>query len=134
MADEEAFHGYEFSESFDRQFLADLYGNDSAAAEEIFGSSLLQIREELASVEEKAARGDVEGIRRTFHKIKPLFGYMGLLSIQDFVQQFEDRCRQPATLEDIQTPFENIMEIMREAISRARQEHQKLKDYNNRRA
>ncbi|MCU0381017.1 MAG: Hpt domain-containing protein [Chitinophagaceae bacterium] len=134
MGYDESFEGYEFSDSFDRQFLFDLYGDDCSAAEDIFGSSLIQIQEELASIMEKAAIGDVEGIRKTFHKIKPLFGYMGLLSIQDYVQEFEDRCRQPASMEDIRIPFENIMEIMREAIARVRQEHQKLKDFNNRRA
>jgi HPt (histidine-containing phosphotransfer) domain-containing protein len=134
MGYEESFEGYEFSESFDRQFLSDLYGTDSSAAEEIFHSSLVQIQEELVLVEGKAAVNDVEGIRRIFHKIKPLFGYMGLMAVQDYVQQFEDRCQPPASMEDVRIPYENIMEIMREAIGRIQQELQKLRDFNNRRA
>lgn len=134
MRYEESTDGYEFSASFDRQFLADLYGGDTEAAEDIFGSSITQIQEELRSVEEKAARGDVEGIRRIFHKIKPLFGYMGLLSVQDYVQEFEDRCQQPVSMQDIQIPLENIMDIVQSAISQVRQEHSKLKEFNNRRA
>jgi HPt (histidine-containing phosphotransfer) domain-containing protein len=134
MPYEESFDGYEFSAPFDRQFLTELYGGDTEAAEDIFGSSITQIQEELRSVEEKAARGDVEGIRRTFHKIKPLFGYMGLLSVQDYVQEFEDRCQQPVSILDIQIPLENIMDIVQGAVSQVRQEHSKLKEFNNRRA
>jgi HPt (histidine-containing phosphotransfer) domain-containing protein len=134
MSYEESFDGFEFSAAFDRLFLSDLYGGDTEAAEDIFGSSLLQIQEELRSVEERAVRGDVEGIRRIFHKIKPLFGYMGLLTVQDFVQEFEDRCQQPATIQDIQMPLENIVGIVQAAISQVKQEHSKLKEFNNRRA
>lgn len=134
MRYEESIDGYEFSAPFDRQFLADLYSGDTEAAEDIFGSSITQIQEELRSVEERAARGDVEGIRRIFHKIKPLFGYMGLLSVQDYVQEFEDRCQQPVSMQDIQIPLENIMDIVQGALSQVRQEHSKLKEFNNRRA
>ena len=126
--------GFEFSEAFDRQFLADLYGTDMHAAEEIFQSSLAQIRHEMAALDALVDRGDVDGIRRMFHKIKPLFGYMGLLSVQDYVQAFELRCHPPASLQDVETPLGHIREIVSDALMASGREFDRLKEFNNRRA
>jgi HPt (histidine-containing phosphotransfer) domain-containing protein len=123
-----------YSDHFDHQFLEELYAGDTEAAAEIFQSSLTQIIDELKVAEEKALAGDFAGVRKIFHKIKPLFGYMGLLSVQDFVQHFEDQCGDSVLMSDIQIPYENIKEIIREALSLVGEEHQKLSEFNNRRA
>lgn len=131
---EENQEGFEYSEKFDRHFLLELYSGDTQTAEEIFGSSINQIRMEFPLIESLAARGDVEGLRRAFHKIKPLFGYTGLLSVQDYVQEFETRCQGAVSVQDIQGAYENIMDIVREAVDGIVREHGKLKEFNNRRA
>jgi hypothetical protein len=59
---------------------------------------------------------------------------MGLLSVQDFVQQFEDQCGDSVLMSDVQTAYDNIREIIREALSVVREEHHKLNEFNNRRA
>lgn len=125
---------FEFSPDFDRQFLWDLYGDDMQAAAEIFLSSLHQAREELARLDTLQQAADVEGIRRLFHKIKPLFGYMGLLAVQDYVQAFEDRCQAPATMDEIRVPLESVRNIVHDALSTLQVEQQRLTEYNNRRA
>jgi HPt (histidine-containing phosphotransfer) domain-containing protein len=134
MFNEEDREGFEYSEKFDRHFLLELYSGDTLTAEEIFGSSISQVRMELTLIESLAVRGDVEGLRRAFHKIKPLFGYTGLLSVQDYVQEFETRCQGSVLMTDLQVAYENIMEIVRDAIEGISREHQKLMEFNNRRA
>jgi HPt (histidine-containing phosphotransfer) domain-containing protein len=134
MYEEEKDRQYMYSDHFDHQFLEELYAGDTEAAAEIFQSSLTQIIDELKLAEEKALAGDFAGVRKIFHKIKPLFGYMGLLSVQDFVQHFEDQCGDSVLMSDIQIPYENIKEIIREALSLVGEEHQKLSEFNNRRA
>jgi HPt (histidine-containing phosphotransfer) domain-containing protein len=131
---EENLEGFEYSDKFDRHFLMELYSGDTKTAEEIFGSTISQVRMELPLIESLAVRGDVEGLRRAFHKIKPLFGYTGLLSVQDYVQEFETKCQGPVSMPDIQVTYENIMEILRDAIDGIAREHQKLMEFNNRRA
>jgi HPt (histidine-containing phosphotransfer) domain-containing protein len=125
---------FEFSEAFDRQFLSDLYGIDLHAAEEIFQSSLAQIRQEMTALDGIVARGDVDAVRRMFHKIKPLFGYMGLLSVQDYVHAFELRCHPPASMQDIEIPLAHIREIVADALVATGREYDRLKEFNNRRA
>jgi hypothetical protein len=134
MYEEEKDNQYVFSDHFDRQFLEDLYAGDTEAAAEVFQASLVQIVDEMKLADEKAVEGDVIGVRKIYHKIKPLFGYMGLLSVQDFVQHFEDQCIDSVHMTDIQIAYENIKEIIRGSLSLAREEHHKLNEYNNRRA
>ncbi|MGL6268297.1 MAG: hypothetical protein ACRC2O_10220 [Chitinophagaceae bacterium] len=134
MYEDEKDSQYVFSDHFDRQFLEDLYAGDTEAAAEVFQASLVQIVEEMMLADERAAEGDIPGIRKIYHKIKPLFGYMGLLSVQDFVQHFEDQCSDSVLISDIQVAYDNIKEIIRGSLSLAREEHHKLNEFNNRRA
>jgi hypothetical protein len=134
MYEDEKDNQYVFSEHFDRQFLEDLYAGDTEAAAEVFQASLVQIVEEMKLADDMAIDGDISGVRKIYHKIKPLFGYMGLLSVQDFVQHFEDQCGDSVLMSDIQIAYENIKEIIRGSLSLAREEHHKLNEFNNRRA
>lgn len=134
MYEDEKDNQYVFSEHFDRQFLEDLYAGDTEAAAEVFQASLVQIVEEMKLADDRAAEGDITGVRKIYHKIKPLFGYMGLLSVQDFVQHFEDQCGDSVLMSDIQIAYDNIKEIIRGSLSLAREEHHKLNEFNNRRA
>jgi hypothetical protein len=134
MYEDEKDNQYVFSEHFDRQFLEDLYAGDTEAAAEVFQASLVQIVEEMKLAEDRAAEGDITSVRKIYHKIKPLFGYMGLLSVQDFVQHFEDQCSDSVLMSDLQIAHENIKEIIRGSLSLAREEHHKLNEFNNRRA
>jgi len=134
MYEDEKDNQYVFSEHFDRQFLEDLYAGDTEAAAEVFQASLVQIVEEMKLADDKAVEGDITGVRKIYHKIKPLFGYMGLLSVQDFVQHFEDQCGDSVLMSDVQIAYDNIKEIIRGSLSLAREEHHKLNEFNNRRA
>jgi len=134
MYEDEKDNQYIFSEHFDRQFLEDLYAGDTEAAAEVFQASLVQIVEEMKLADDKAVEGDITGVRKIYHKIKPLFGYMGLLSVQDFVQHFEDQCGDSVLMSDVQIAYDNIKEIIRGSLSLAREEHHKLNEFNNQRA
>ena len=125
---------YYFSDHFDHQFLEDLYEGDTKSAEEVFHSSLVQIEHELEEADLLYRNGDITGVRKLFHRIKPLFGYVGLLSVQDYVQEFENSCLVLKDREALFTAFNNIKEIIREASGLIREEKQKLSEHNKRRA
>lgn len=127
-------NNYNFSDHFDHQFLDDLYAGDTKSAEEVFQSSLIQIEQELEEADALYAKGDLTGVRKLFHRIKPLFGYVGLLSVQDYVQQFENSCLVIREQEALLTAFNNIKEIIRDASGLIREEKLKLSEYNKRRA
>ncbi len=123
-----------FSEYFNVTFLEELYSGDLSAAAEVFNSAHIQIVEELGIAAGHFQKGDIPAIKKIYHKIKPLFGYVGLTEVQDCVQRFEDSCQMSKNGKHLQTAYENINAIIGEAIIRIQQESERLKDFNNQRA
>jgi HPt (histidine-containing phosphotransfer) domain-containing protein len=123
-----------FSDHFDQHFLSELYGSDFKTAEDVFYSSRQQIRQELHLAGIRFAANEIEEVRRIFHKIKPLFGYVGLMSVQDSIEQFEESCRKAKVAGELSVAFENITTIVREADAIIQEEQARLSAYNNRRA
>jgi hypothetical protein len=123
-----------FSDHFHQLYLEDLYDGDLRAAEEIFLSSIRTISSELSVASVLFDQGNVEGVRKVYHKIKPLFGYVGLLSVQEFVQQFEEECTQTAGTSDLLFSFNQINEVVLDAVYLIREEQIKLRTFNNKRA
>jgi hypothetical protein len=125
---------YVFSDHFNQAYLEDLYGGDLRTAEEVFASSIREISSEIALAAVLFDQGNVDGVRRIYHKIKPLFGYVGLLPVQEFVQQFEDNCTRHAVTGDLLFAFNQVNEIILDALHLIREEQIKLRTYNNKRA
>ena len=125
---------YHFSPGFDQQFLFELYGDDMKSAEEVFQSAINQIDLDLAEAAALYSSGDITTLRKIFHRMKPLFGYVGLLPVQDYVQQFEDNCIRLRGGDALQLAFDNIVQIVNEAVGSIREEKEKLCSYNRRRA
>ena len=123
-----------FSEYFDISFLEELYNGDLPAAVEVFNSAHIQIVDELGIAAEYFQKGDIVSVKKVYHKIKPLFGYVGLTEVQDFVHRFEERCQNAESIGQLQAAFEHINEIIGEAIIRIQQESERLKDHINKRA
>ena len=125
---------YVYSGRFDAAFLDEMYAGDIQTAAEIFESSLnhlIPVTDETNAIFHK---GDVEALRKLFHKIKPLYGYVGLLKVQGMVQQFEDACASAANTEALGTAYEELVLLMTESINIIRQELIRMKMYLNVRA
>lgn len=125
---------YVFSDGFDRLFLEELYSGDTRTAEEIFGTSLAQVELSLELAEIESRSEDTDRLRRVIHHVKPLFGYMGLLSVQDSAQQLEDLCRGERDMRIVRSAFEEFRNIVQDALIRVRSEQSRLHRFNNRRA
>ncbi len=125
---------YQFSIHFDQQFLTELYGDDMRSAEEVFQSSIIQIHQELEVAETLFKKGNITEVRKIFHRIKPLFGYVGLLPVQDYIQTFEDNCIHFREIEGLALAFENLKVIILDASTKISEEKNRLGDYNKRRA
>jgi HPt (histidine-containing phosphotransfer) domain-containing protein len=125
---------FSFSEYFNRSFIEELYGGDLQAAEEVFSSAYTQIIEETNLAAALFASGDIVNVRKIYHKIKPLFGYVGLTDVQDYVQSFEEACRHSENTDQLRPAYESIHSIVGEAVVRIQQEYERLKDFNKQRA
>jgi hypothetical protein len=125
---------YIYSGRFDTAFLEEMYAGDIQTAAEIFESSLNHL---LPAADESGTlyrNGDVEALRKYFHKIKPLYGYVGLLKVQAKVQHFEDACATAGIPDELKTEFNELQILMAESLSIIRQELIRMKMYLNVRA
>ena len=125
---------YIYSGRFDAAFLEEMYAGDIQTAAEIFESSLNHIIPAAEEAETLFGRGEVESLRKLFHKIKPLFGYVGLLKVQEKVQHFEDACTTAATAEELGKEYRELVIIVGESINIIRQELIRMKMHLNVRA
>jgi HPt (histidine-containing phosphotransfer) domain-containing protein len=134
MTDPTKVSAFRFSEGFDVRFLDDLYAGDTLMAEEVFLSSLDQLEESITMADLHVILKDTESLRRVIHRMKPVFGYMGLLFVQELVQQFEERCVPERRMEELETAWHYLRQIMCEANRLARKECTRLNEFNRLRA
>ena len=121
---------FAFSPELDIAFLQDLYGDDLQQAEMIFESSLNQLKVDLPVAETKFHDGDLSGLKKVIHKLKPVFGYVGMNDLQERYREFEDGCAQAQSAAEIEPTFSHIIRISEQAIQKIDAELNRIKQFN----
>ncbi|HTN08145.1 hypothetical protein [Agriterribacter sp.] len=119
-----------FSPELDNAFLQELYGDDLLQAEMVFESSVQQLRNEQQLAETRFHNGDMQGLKKVIHKMKPLLGYMGMNEIMEEFAVFEQTCAQSETAAEAEAGFYHIKIITLEAVKKAEKEIKRLKQHN----
>jgi hypothetical protein len=83
---------YNFSNAINSQYIIDLYAGDYVMIEETFSDVLREYDEFVQKILTSYHEGDIAGLKSAVHKIKPLFGFVGLTPIQSQCLQFENGC------------------------------------------
>ena len=83
---------FQFDRRIDASILYSLYENDYLYIEEIFKTTLKHYDADVNAFETHQQAGSVEGLKRSVHKIKPVFGFIGMPEVQESCQAFEDKC------------------------------------------
>jgi len=83
---------YVFSEHINAEYIIDLYSGDYIMIEETFADVVSEYPSLLGNMDAAYQAGDVVALKRAVHKIKPLFGFVGLTSIQSQCLDFENSC------------------------------------------
>jgi chemotaxis protein histidine kinase CheA len=127
-------NAFNFSPRFNAAFLYELYGGDVKTAVHIFTETYNQVNKELGLAAEYFKQDDTAALKKVYHKIKPLFGYVGLDDVQDMVQQFEDACLKALHATDIQYQYNTINETITGALENIKTETERLEAHINKRA
>jgi chemotaxis protein histidine kinase CheA len=98
---------------------------------EMFGTSIEAIRAEMARSNSHHQHGDIESLRRVFHKMKPVFGYVGLNSLQEYVHDFENKCSMAPRVEMISRDYELLVSMVSDAVALLEQELKRMKTFTN---
>jgi HPt (histidine-containing phosphotransfer) domain-containing protein len=119
-----------FNEKMDKEALYSLYTDDFAYIEEIFATILQHFDADFSTVQLAFENKNMEDLKRAIHKIKPTFGYTGLLETQSMCKNFEDQCAGTASITDITEAYIHIKNELLEAKDILQNEHIRLKAFN----
>ena len=81
-----------FSEAVNGQYIIELYAGDYVMIEETFTDVLLEYDTFVQKINTSFHEGDPRVLKSAIHKIKPLFGFVGLTDIQSRCVRFENAC------------------------------------------
>ncbi|PVD54204.1 hypothetical protein DC498_02145 [Terrimonas sp.] len=121
---------FAFSEELDTAFLYDLYGDDLQQAEMVFESSAQQIKTEIVLAQARFYDSDLQGLKKVIHKMKPLFGYIGMNEAMEEFAAFEKVCQEEKTAADIEQKFQYILITTQQSLLKAEKEVKRLKQFN----
>jgi hypothetical protein len=125
---------YMFSGRFDTSFLSELYGGDMESAREIFDTSVHHLSLELKNAINHFNNGDLVALRRVFHKIKPLYGYVGLPALHDYVLRFESKCAEVSDTDELRYEFEKMTATIGDSLHVLRQELGRMRSFSKTKA
>lgn len=114
----------------DAEALYSLYTDDFEYIEEIFGTTLQHFDADFSTAQLAYEAGNIEDLRKAIHKIKPTFGYTGLLAMQSLCKAFEDQCSGAAAIADVTEGYIFIKNALLEAKDIIQTEYTRLKAFN----
>lgn len=103
-----------FHEKIDKEFIFNLYEYDYVYVAEVFQTSLECFDTDMARFRDSFASGDIDELRKAVHKIKPVFGYTGLLEFQDQLAKFEKQCEMQTSTEPLAADFRGLLQMLDE--------------------
>jgi hypothetical protein len=86
-------NAFTFSPPIDNQYLIDLYAGDYVMIGETFADVLLVYDDFVEQVCSGYEQGDLSLLKGAVHKIKPLFGFVGLICLEAQCRAFESACQ-----------------------------------------
>ena len=121
---------FTFSEGLDVSFLQDLYGDDLQQAEMVFETSVQQLKTEISLAQARFHDGDMQGLKKVIHKMKPLFGYIGLNDVMEAFAVFEKECAEEGSAANLEQKFQDILIATQQSVIKTEKEVNRLKQFN----
>ena len=120
-----------FSDNIDSEFLFSLYEDDLLYIEEIFKTTLDQVKPIVQELPGAFASRDLENVKRMVHKIKPAFGFTGFVKTEKACKDFESACAESRPLEELANSFNDLLPLLERSMHTMQQEYDHLKEFNN---
>src|ERR1700760_2873940 len=97
-----------FNAEIDANYLNSLYGGDFVYLQEVFETVLVDYQSLTDNIEYSYSSGNLSALRSAVHKIKPVFGFVGLTAVQLQCQQFEQICGTVSSPDHLSGDFETL--------------------------
>jgi len=106
-----------------------MYDEDYQYIEVIFEKVLDSFDENLQAIIYNRDK-NLELLRKSVHKIKPSFGFVGLPIVQEKCQDFETKCQIATSVNELDTDFAALLKSLQEAKAIIAEEYGRLKSFN----
>lgn len=115
-----------FNAKIDQDWLYSLYEYDYPYMTEVFSSSLESLKEELPALINAYESFDLAGLKRGMHKIRPIFGYTGLITHQEQIARFENACGNASSASNLTMQYIETIEHIQEGKNIIQEEYSRL--------
>ncbi|MBO9571233.1 MAG: hypothetical protein J7497_03350 [Chitinophagaceae bacterium] len=120
---------FDFNEKVDKSFIFSLYEQDFVYITEVFGSSLESLDTDVEDLESSFRGGNLVELRKAVHKLKPIFGFTGLLDHQEKIGLFEQQAAMAGNTDAVSHEFDELMKVIRDGKRIIEDEHRRLTDF-----
>ena len=120
-----------FNDNIDSEFLFSLYEDDLLYIEEIFKTTLEQVKPIVQEIPGAFAKRDLENVKKMVHKIKPAFGFTGFVRTERACKEFESACVESMPPEKLATLFNDLLPLLESSMHIMQKEYDLLKEFNN---
>lgn len=122
---------FRFSDAINSHYIIELYAGDYVMIEETFTDVLNEYEGFVQRIITSYRTQDRPALKSAVHKIKPLFGFVGLTPLQSRCLEFENSCLE-ASNEQLSASFSVLEEQLLEARDIIEKEKGRLKEFNQR--
>lgn len=105
---------FKFNEKIDEDWLYSLYEDDYTYIAEVFNSGIESFREDLPALTSAFESADIQALKRSTHKLKPVFGYAGLLFHQEMMARFENACANTSDTSNLTLQYIELLDLIRD--------------------
>ena len=118
-----------FNEKIDEEYIRSLYHDEYSYITEIFQTTLEHFDADLQFLKTAFEKEDTLGLKKAAHKLKPVFGFTGLLGVQELLNNFEQYCGSAPEFVLVKPQYEKVIAELLNAKAIIEKEHQRLAAY-----
>lgn len=124
-------HSNTFDPRLNAEILYDLYEDDMDEAIIVFDQFLNMGPSLMKEMNDEYNKGSVETFRQKVHKMKPVFGYVGLMRQNELAETLEKKCKEISRISEIDDLYRQLQILYNEGLSIIRDEVKRLDEQLN---
>ena len=101
---------FEFDNRFDKDTIVSMFDGDMEHAEMIFEQFVLHTPSQVSLAKEAYQAGIVEPFRQILHKLKPVFGFIGVPSLLENITTIEHKCKSINSFAEVDLAYKKFNE------------------------
>ena len=124
-------NAFVFNTEIDVNYLNSLYGDDYNYLQEVFNTVLEEYVSLTDNIEYSYSSGNLTALKSSVHKIKPVFGFVGLTEVQQLCLRFEQICGTVSSVDQLAGDFETLKNKIFQSKQIIEEEKKKLELFNS---